>query len=138
MPDPYPLSETRDQIRNLMVPSWIRFCCATKGWSSMFFKKRINWAMSCFKMYQCQAEEYCYPLLKFPVAPTSPLSAFLQSLRTLSGSFSFRSSHVVQWVRIWNCSYCGTVRSLAWELLHGTGRAKKNGVSFAHVSIKEQ
>ena len=26
-----PLSETRDRISNLMVPSWIRFCCATAG-----------------------------------------------------------------------------------------------------------
>ena len=26
-----PLSEARDQTRNLMVPSRIRFCCATRG-----------------------------------------------------------------------------------------------------------
>ena len=26
-----PLSEARDGTRNLMVPSWIRFCCATTG-----------------------------------------------------------------------------------------------------------
>ena len=26
-----PLSEARDQTRNLMVSSWIRFCCATTG-----------------------------------------------------------------------------------------------------------
>ena len=26
-----PLSEARDQTRNLMVPSWIRFHCATTG-----------------------------------------------------------------------------------------------------------
>ena len=25
------LSEARDRTRNLMVPSWIRFCCATTG-----------------------------------------------------------------------------------------------------------
>ena len=25
------LSEARDQTHNLMVPSWIRFCCATMG-----------------------------------------------------------------------------------------------------------
>ena len=26
-----PLSEARDQTRNIMVPSWIRFLCATTG-----------------------------------------------------------------------------------------------------------
>ena len=26
-----PLSEARDRVCNLMVPSWIRFCCATVG-----------------------------------------------------------------------------------------------------------
>ena len=26
-----PLSEARDQTRNLMDPSWIHFCCATMG-----------------------------------------------------------------------------------------------------------
>ena len=25
-----PLSEAKDQTHNLMVPSWIRFCCATE------------------------------------------------------------------------------------------------------------
>ena len=30
-PDPYPLSEAKDQTRNLMVPSWIRFRCTTTG-----------------------------------------------------------------------------------------------------------
>ena len=28
---PYPLSEARDQTRNLMVPSQIHFCCTMKG-----------------------------------------------------------------------------------------------------------
>ena len=31
MPDPYPLSEAKDQTCNLMVPSQISFRCATKG-----------------------------------------------------------------------------------------------------------
>ena len=26
-----PLSEARDRTRHPMVPSWIRFCCATRG-----------------------------------------------------------------------------------------------------------
>ena len=26
-----PLSKARDRARNLMVPSWIRFCCDTMG-----------------------------------------------------------------------------------------------------------
>ena len=26
-----PLSKARDQTHNLMVPSWIHFCCTTKG-----------------------------------------------------------------------------------------------------------
>ena len=30
-PDPNPLSEARDQTRNLMITSWIRFHCATAG-----------------------------------------------------------------------------------------------------------
>ena len=32
-----PLSEARDRTRNLMVPSWIHFCCATVG-----TPKRLN------------------------------------------------------------------------------------------------
>ena len=32
-----PLSETRDQTCNLMVPSWIRFCCARTGTPVNFF-----------------------------------------------------------------------------------------------------
>ena len=31
MPDLNPLSEARDRIHNLMVPSRIRFCCAMTG-----------------------------------------------------------------------------------------------------------
>ena len=32
-----PLSEARDQTRNLVVPSWIRFLCATTGIPEIFF-----------------------------------------------------------------------------------------------------
>ena len=32
-----PLSKARDQTRNLMVPSWIRLCCATMGTNRLFF-----------------------------------------------------------------------------------------------------
>ena len=30
-PDPYPTEQARDRTRNLVVPSWIRFRCATMG-----------------------------------------------------------------------------------------------------------
>ena len=32
-----PLNEVRDRTHNLMVPSWIRFCCATKGTPNFYF-----------------------------------------------------------------------------------------------------
>ena len=35
-PDPYPLSEARDQTCTLMVPSRIHFCCATMGTPEIF------------------------------------------------------------------------------------------------------
>ena len=34
-----PLSEVRDRTRNLMVPSWIYFCCATTGTPTRTFLK---------------------------------------------------------------------------------------------------
>ena len=32
-----PLSAARDRTHNLMVPSWIRFCCTTKGTPALCF-----------------------------------------------------------------------------------------------------
>ena len=32
-----PLSEARDQTHNIMVPSWIRFCCAMPGTPESLF-----------------------------------------------------------------------------------------------------
>ena len=32
-----PLSEARDQTSNLMVPSWIRFCCTMTGTPDLIF-----------------------------------------------------------------------------------------------------
>ena len=37
-----PLSEARDQSRNLMVPSQISFCCATKGTPRLYFELPIT------------------------------------------------------------------------------------------------
>ena len=37
-----PLSKATDRTRNLMVPSWIRFCCATMGTrDDVFYLQRI-------------------------------------------------------------------------------------------------
>ena len=36
-----PLSEARDRTDNLMVPSWIHFCCATTGTSHLKFPKAL-------------------------------------------------------------------------------------------------
>ena len=35
-----PLSEARDQTHNLMVPSWIRFCCTTMGTPDFILNQR--------------------------------------------------------------------------------------------------
>ena len=37
-----PLSEARNQTHNFMVPSWIRFCCATMGTPGNLFKLVIS------------------------------------------------------------------------------------------------
>ena len=43
--------------------------------------------------------------------------------------YKFKKHRGVSWwlsrLRIWRCHCCGTVRSLAWELLYAEGVAKK-------------
>ena len=41
-----PLSKAWDQTRNLMVPSWIRFCCARMGIPHFFLFLRISFLVS--------------------------------------------------------------------------------------------
>ena len=40
-----PLSKARDQTQNLMIPSWIHFCCATMGTLHWFIFVFISFAL---------------------------------------------------------------------------------------------
>ena len=68
-----PLSKARDRTRNLMVPSWICFCCAMMGTpQSLLF---VQWSILPTFLFSKHTQSLLF-LIPFPSVPKSGNSEF--------------------------------------------------------------
>ena len=70
-----PLSEARDRTHNLMVPSWVHFCCATLGTPDLSVFKSVSISLP----FCCCSSWHIFGTVSFRYSPISHLSLSAQN-----------------------------------------------------------